>query len=278
MQQVDSLLRSERLSLGVLRTLVVDEVDACVADDDSRAQLHQLLTAKQLALAARTRSAAAPPRQTLFVGASLPQRQHFRRMCVQRRWCAAEPVLLHAEPTETLPTGIAHAVAACAPPKRLAALRVLLRAEMRREPRTLDRAIVFAPKSLPLERIASALAGVVDAEPPPILSEDVDIDARAAALRAIRDGSTRLMLSTSLGARGIDIEGCSHVYILGAPPSAEDYLHAAGRCGRMGRPGFVTTLCPPDQMFVMRRVGNALGIDFDDATPAGAPDRPAGGG
>ena len=86
----------------------------------------------------------------------------------------------------------------------------------------------------------------------------------------MRDRSHRLLLSTPLGARGLDIAHCSHVYLLGLPESAEAYLHAAGRCGRMGQPGLVTVLAGPKEDFALARIANALGIEFFDSRDAGS--------
>ena len=106
---------------------------------------------------------------------------------------------------------------------------------------------------------------MVDAGPPPVLSEDESLPKRASAVRALRDRSKRLLISTPLGARGLDIPHCSHVYLVGLPKSAEAYTHAAGRCGRMGQRGTVTVLAGPQEEFALRRIANALSIEFSDA-------------
>ena len=280
-QQVDAVLQSQLLRLETLRVLVVDEVDACLSDKQTSVLLQRMLGGK-LAIPPEAASAAASAarlaktdsrtaransfsslgtRQTLFVSASLPQRQHFRRQCAQQRWCREVPALVHAEPLEQVPAHIRHGWAPCATSKRLAALRVLLR----RHAAQLEAAIVFAPPSLPLQRIADALAGVLDETAPAILAEGQNINARAAAVRELRERRKRLLLSTPLGARGLDVPHCTHVYLIGLPESAEDYLHAAGRCGRMGQPGLVTVLCGEKEAFALGRIGNALGVDFIDA-------------
>ena len=43
---------------------------------------------------------------------------------------------------------------------------------------------------------------------------------------------------------------------------ADAYLHAAGRCGRMGQPGLVTTLCSRDEEFVLARIANSLRLEW----------------
>lgn len=118
---------------------------------------------------------------------------------------------------------------------------------------------------MPLARIANAVAGLIDDDPPAILSEDQSLNGRAAALQALREKRRRLIISTPLGGRGLDIPHCSHVYLLGLPRTAEDYLHAAGRCGRMGQPGLVTTICGEKEDFALARLANSLNVEFFDA-------------
>lgn len=53
--------------------------------------------------------------------------------------------------------------------------------------------------------------------------------------------SPRLVIATENTARGVDLPNISHVFILGIPSTAANYLHMAGRTGRMGRDGKVVT-------------------------------------
>ena len=296
-EQVDSVLQQRLLRLESLKVLVVDEVDACLADEQTRLMLQRMLSG-QLAIplsqqqqmqqqlqqqamlsdgggggsrrkssSSSSNAAAAPPlagRQTLFVSATLPQRQHFRRQCFQQRWCREQPLLVHSEPEQIMPPQLRHGWAPCTPSKRVAALRVLLR----RHTEQLSGAIIFVRPSMPIRRIADALADVIDEGPPPLLAEDVSMPARAAAVRSLRDRSRRLLISTPLGARGLDIPHCSHVYLVGLPESAEAYTHAAGRCGRMGLPGLVTVLADSKEEFALARLANSLQIEFFDAREA----------
>jgi ATP-dependent RNA helicase RhlE len=55
---------------------------------------------------------------------------------------------------------------------------------------------------------------------------------RAAALRAFKEGSVRVLVATDIAARGIDVEGISHVINFDFPMHPEDYVHRIGRTGR----------------------------------------------
>ena len=94
-EQVDSVIRARRLPTANLRLLVVDEVDACLAETRTRALLQDLLSG---ALRADDGGALkrGVGRQTLFVSATIPQRQHFAKSCAQRHWCREAPRLLSA--------------------------------------------------------------------------------------------------------------------------------------------------------------------------------------
>ena len=55
---------------------------------------------------------------------------------------------------------------------------------------------------------------------------------RARALQDFKDGKTRVLVATDIAARGIDVEGITHVINFDFPPNAEDYIHRIGRTGR----------------------------------------------
>ncbi len=54
------------------------------------------------------------------------------------------------------------------------------------------------------------------------------------ALQSFRDNKSSLLLVTAAAARGLDLPAVSHVYSLGPPTDATNYLHRAGRAGRIG--------------------------------------------
>ena len=70
-----------------------------------------------------------------------------------------------------MPAQLTHAVAVCTLPKRLAALRLLLR----QQTSSISAAIVFARADRPLAKLAAALAGALEDEPPAIRSEEVKL-------------------------------------------------------------------------------------------------------
>lgn len=68
---------------------------------------------------------------------------------------------------------------------------------------------------------------------------------RVAALNAFRNGKARVLVATDIAARGIDVEGISHVVNYDVPMQAEDYVHRIGRTGRAQAVGNAYTLVTP---------------------------------
>eukprot|EP00427_Karlodinium_veneficum_P043737 CAMPEP_0169247586 /NCGR_PEP_ID=MMETSP1016-20121227/35366_1 /TAXON_ID=342587 /ORGANISM="Karlodinium micrum, Strain CCMP2283" /LENGTH=449 /DNA_ID=CAMNT_0009328281 /DNA_START=25 /DNA_END=1371 /DNA_ORIENTATION=- len=220
-EQINSFLQNGVMALNNLKMLVVDEVDACLMKDETCLMLKSILSGS-LSMRSLERSQS---RQTLFVSATVPQRSYFIKQCVQQRWCLNEPIVVHTDPTQKLPAQIRHTWAPCKRIKRIAGLKLLLR---QHEPTLTGGIIFFEPDFYDVQEIAEALTGIVDEKPPAVLSEEQPLRDREDALRNLRDKSARLILSTTLGARGLDIPHCSHVYMLDVPANAEKYVHAAG--------------------------------------------------
>lgn len=56
------------------------------------------------------------------------------------------------------------------------------------------------------------------------------------ALHSFRDNKSSLLIATPQAARGLDLPAVSHVYNLGPADTPTEYLHRAGRAGRIGSP------------------------------------------
>ncbi len=66
---------------------------------------------------------------------------------------------------------------------------------------------------------------------------DMKQKARNHTLQALRRGTLKVLVATDVAARGIDVQGISHVINYDLPTQAEDYVHRIGRTGRAGRNG-----------------------------------------
>ena len=79
------------------------------------------------------------------------------------------------------------------------------------------------------------------------LQGDMTQGERNAVLASFKSGSVPCLVATNVAARGLDIEGVSHVIQLGLPDDRETFIHRSGRTGRAGHEGVnIVLLAPPE--------------------------------
>ncbi|WP_031083216.1 DEAD/DEAH box helicase [Streptomyces sp. NRRL WC-3549] len=93
---------------------------------------------------------------------------------------------------------------------------------------------------------------------------DLGQGAREQALRAFRNGKVDVLVCTDVAARGIDVEGVTHVINYQSPEEEKTYLHRIGRTGRAGAKGTAITLVDWDDIPRWQLINKALGLDFPD--------------
>ena len=103
---------------------------------------------------------------------------------------------------------------------------------------------------------------------------------RIAALEGFRSGTHRVLVATNIAARGLDVEGISHVINYDVPEHPEDYVHRIGRTARAEADGDAITLVTPDDEGLIHRIEYLLGrkiaratlpaFDYDVPTPSWA--------
>ena len=82
---------------------------------------------------------------------------------------------------------------------------------------------------------------------------------RQGALDGFRSGKYQVMVATDVAARGIDVEGISHVINYDVPTHAEDYVHRIGRTGRAAATGDAITFVSSEEEKYLREVGKFIG-------------------
>lgn len=99
-------------------------------------------------------------------------------------------------------------------------------------------------------------------------------NARQRALDDFRQDKVRVLVATDLAARGLDVDGITHVVNFELPQEAESYIHRIGRTGRAGASGIALTLCSAgetaDLRAIERLLGRKLPVDAEHPRPQGA--------
>ncbi|MFE0676574.1 DEAD/DEAH box helicase, partial [Streptomyces sp. NPDC058867] len=93
---------------------------------------------------------------------------------------------------------------------------------------------------------------------------DLGQGAREQALRAFRNGKVDVLVCTDVAARGIDVEGVTHVINYQSPEEEKTYLHRIGRTGRAGKTGTAITLVDWDDIPRWQLINKALELSFND--------------
>ena len=99
-----------------------------------------------------------------------------------------------------------------------------------------------------------------DAEP---LHGEMAQAERDRIMRKFRDEQTDLLVATDVAARGLDIEGVTHVVNFDLPWDVEQYIHRIGRTGRAGREGDAITIIEPKERRNLRRFEYLLGLRLE---------------
>ena len=144
----------------------------------------------------------------------------------------------------------------------------------------IERALVFTRTKRGANRVVQKL------ERAKVIAEAIhgnkSQSARQRALQNFKDGRTRVLVATDIAARGIDVEGISHVINYDLPNIPESYVHRIGRTARAGAGGRAISFCDVDERAYLRdierlirqRVEIVRGHPFESSVPYDASKAP----
>ncbi len=89
---------------------------------------------------------------------------------------------------------------------------------------------------------------------------------RDRALHAFRSGRARVLVATDVAARGLDVDGVTHVFNYNLPNEPEAYVHRIGRTGRAGATGIAVSFCDPTERGFLRSIERLIGRQLDLAS------------
>ena len=293
-KSIKKLVDMGRLRLNAVSYIVLDEIDACLADHESRRILHQLLSqqlsstyqnAKEgeealvddsllstLAKKQRDLMTIDPKyrinRQTIICSATIQQRQHFISMCHQQGWTETLPELIHVSNACLVPKNIQHEYVVCQAIHKLACLKYLIKKEIAAD--NAMQGIIFVDDTSQLEKVLQSVTKLLADHfgtkeiLAKGLSEDMNIDDRAMVLSDFKENKHKLLVCTDIISRGIDIPTVSHVFQPNLPGTCDSYIHRSGRTGRYGREGKVITIINDEEKFVVERYSNEINVQFQE--------------
>jgi len=186
-----------------------------------------------------------PVAQTLFFSATLPPpiRELSRQML-------KNPVSINVERPSAPATGVEQAIYPVRQDMKSALLLELLKGN------AIESAIVFTRTKHRANRLAQFL------ERHGVRCDKVHGNRsqtqRTQALAGFKSGRFQVLVATDIAARGIDVEGLSHVINFDVPNVPDDYIHRVGRTARAGATGQALTFVSPEEMGDLRAIERAV--------------------
>ena len=255
------LVQGNALRLGDVECLVLDEADRML----DMGFIHDIrkIVAK---LPAR--------RQTLMFSATMP-----RAIAELAAQMLRDPVKVAVTPEATTVERIEQRLIRVDRAGKAAVLIDVLRSE------AIDRALIFTRTKHGADKVVRGLvrAGIAAQA----IHGNKSQNQRERVLAAFRKGEVRTLVATDIAARGIDVDGISHVVNFDLPHVPETYVHRIGRTARAGADGVAISLCDREETGLVRDIEKLIrmsipvsnrNVHADRSEPAAAhaaPARPA---
>jgi ATP-dependent RNA helicase RhlE len=177
------------------------------------------------------------------------------------------PIRVEAAPPATVADGIEHVMVAVPSGSKKNALLGLIRRHQ------MFRTLVFTRTRRGASRLAIDLKR--DGHRASSIHSDKTQTQRLAALEAFREGKIDVLVATDIAARGLDVQGISHVVNFDLPRNAEDYVHRIGRTARAGMCGVAISLVGPEDSGSVRSIEQLIGCSLTAEGELRAGQRPA---
>lgn len=230
------LVHQKHLDLGKVDILVLDEADHMLAlgfIKDIQDVLRHL----------------PPKHQTLFFSATINKKIKDLAYSVVNN-----PIRIQISPKDPVSKNITHSVAFVEMDDK----RFFLERLVREFPD--KKILVFVRTKVRAERVAAAMSRVgIETL---LMHGGKEQDDRLAVMKEYKKGGVRVLITTDVNARGIDIPDVDYVVNYDLPDVAENYVHRIGRTGRGINRGHAISFCSPEEKPVLEEITRFIGKDI----------------
>ncbi|NLD46377.1 MAG: DEAD/DEAH box helicase [Clostridiaceae bacterium] len=229
------LIKKRKITAHTIKTIIIDEADRLM--DESNVEVVKAVIKSTL-----------KERQLMAFSATMPEKTK-----VSLGGQMKEPVIILVEEKLSVPENITHLCFLAERRDKIEVLRKLVRIL---EP---ERAIVFVNnQGNEIEIFTSKLKyHGLNAEGIHGSSRKLD---RKKTMEAFRAGKLQLLIASDIAARGLHIEGVTHIFNVNIPEDIKDYVHRAGRSGRNGNTGTVVSIATERELQFIKKCEKELGI------------------
>jgi len=136
-----------------------------------------------------------------------------------------------------------------------------------------ERVLVFVRTKATADKLAKEIEEQVEGIKASPIHGDLQQRARERTLRNFKNGKFSVLVATDVAARGIDVNGITHVINYDLPMEPENYIHRVGRTGRAGASGIAISICEPRERNLLRNIEQIIKtkVRIDDDHPFPAP-------
>jgi superfamily II DNA/RNA helicase len=224
------------LDLAKSRAILLDKVEVFVLDEADRMLDMGFIHDIRKIIAKLPKE-----RQTLLFSATMPS-----DIAELARHMLKDPAKVAVTPAATTVERIEQRIIHLDRGAKQSALADLLRNE------PIDRVLVFTRTKHGADKVVRGLNK--DGIAADAIHGNKSQNQRLRALGAFRDGRVKTLVATDIAARGIDVEGVSHVINFDLPNIPESYVHRIGRTARAGADGVAISLCSHDELPYLRDI------------------------
>lgn len=230
-------MRRETVSLGKLKMLVLDEADQ---------MLHMGFLTEVESIITQTPRA----RQTMLFSATMPDA--VKRLAADYM---QQPADIRVKSAHITVDNIKQFVLETTDRGKQAAL---LRMIEQHRPYL---AVAFCRTKIRAKKLNEALQehGIASDE----LHGDLTQAKREQVMKRFREAKLQVLVATDVAARGLDVEGVTHVFNYDVPQDGESYIHRIGRTGRAGQSGMAITFATPYDRNNLQVIEQAIGAKLD---------------
>ena len=195
-----------------------------------------------------------PTRQTLFFSATMP-----KEIATLAGQMLKNPVHVAVTPVATTAERVQQKVIFVDTARKRPMLAELLKDSR------MSRTLVFTRTKHGADRVTQHLeaAGL----PTAAIHGDKSQPQRERALQSFKDGRIRVLVATDIAARGIDVDGITHVVNFDLPNVPEAYVHRIGRTARAGHAGIAISFCDSSERPHLRGIEKLIGTRLEVDEP-----------
>lgn len=232
------LINKKKITSHTIKTIVIDECD-------------NLLDPKKIDLTKKVIKTTMRDRQLMAFSASIKE-----DVLVSTKELMKDPVIIKSDEKPQINPNIEHLFFVCEKRDKFETLRKIIAAT------NPQKAIVFVNNSADIDMTTLKLN--YHSKDCFAMSSHISKEDRKLAIDSFRNGKIKILVSSDLTARGLDVEDITHIFHLDLPLKFNEYLHRSGRSARGNKSGISICIATPKEISIIKKYEKEFGINFKE--------------